>query len=237
MSRFGSEPLQSDTGAAARPTSDPGHPAASRRAWLRGVAALGGAFVAGRALAASRECRPTEAEILGPFYRFGAPFRSRLAGPGESGERLVVAGTVLSSDCRTPVPGALIEMWQADHAGKYDTSKPGNFTEVTSFHLRGMLYTNERGQYEIETIMPGRYPVPPNLPGLEQYAGLTRPAHIHFRVIDSLHVPVTTQLYFKGDPFIAADPFASRKPGLAIDLTQDGTGRRGVFDIVLARGL
>jgi catechol 1,2-dioxygenase len=119
----------------------------------------------------------------------------------------------------------------------YDTSKPGNFTEVTSFHLRGMLYANERGQYEIETIMPGRYPVPPNLPGLEKYAGLTRPAHIHFRVIDSLHIPVTTQLYFKGDPFIAADPFASQKPGLAIDLKQDGTLRRGVFDIVLARGL
>jgi len=40
-----------------------------------------------------------------------------------------------------------------------------------------MLYTNEKGQYEIETIIPSRYPVPPNLPGLEKYAGLTRPAH------------------------------------------------------------
>jgi catechol 1,2-dioxygenase len=99
------------------------------------------------------------------------------------------------------------------------------------------MYTNERGQYEIETVMPGRYPVPPNLPGLEQYAGLTRPAHIHFRVIDSLHVPVTTQLYFKGDPYIAGDPFASQKSTLAIGLRQDGPRRRGVFDIVLGRGL
>jgi catechol 1,2-dioxygenase len=99
-----------------------------------------------------------------------------------------------------------------------------------------MLYTNEQGQYTIETIVPGRYPIPPNLPGLEKYAGLTRPAHIHFRVMDSLYVPLTTQLYFKDDPFIANDPWAGQKPSLAIDLTQDGNLRRGVFDIVLARG-
>ena len=103
--------------------------------------------------------------------------------------------------------------------------------------MRGLLYTNQRGQYEIETIVPGRYPIPPNLPGLEKYAGRTRPAHIHFRVMESLHVPVTTQLYFKEDPFVAKDPWARHKPSLAIDLKQDGKLRRGVFDIVLARGL
>jgi catechol 1,2-dioxygenase len=216
-------------------TSDRDH-VISRRTWLRGIASLGGVLTAGHTLAEAQGCRPTEADIIGPFYRFGAPFRSRLAEAGESGERIVVTGTVLSADCRTPVPGALIEVWQANHAGVYDTSKPGNFTEVTSFHMRGMMYTNDRGQYEIETVMPGRYPVPPNLPGLEKYAGLTRPAHIHFRVIESLHVPLTTQLYFKGDPYIAGDPFASQKQTLAIDLKQDGALRRGVFDIVLARG-
>jgi catechol 1,2-dioxygenase len=99
-----------------------------------------------------------------------------------------------------------------------------------------MLYTNEQGRYEIETIMPGRYPIPPNLPGLEKYAGLTRPAHVHFRVMESLHIPLTTQLYFKGDPYIAGDPFASHKSTLAVDLKPDGQVRRGVFDIVLVRG-
>ena len=219
------------------PSTQPHHPAISRRTLLRGTAAFGGALVAGRALGATPGCQPTESDIVGPFYRFGAPFRSRLAEAGEPGDRIVLTGTVLSADCRTPVPGALVEIWQANHTGVYDTSTPGNFTEVTSFHMRGMLYTNERGQYEIETIMPGRYPVPPNLPGLEKYAGLTRPAHIHFRVMESLHVPVTTQLYFKGDPYIANDPFAGPKPSLAIDLKQDGSLRRGVFDIVLSRGL
>jgi catechol 1,2-dioxygenase len=209
----------------------------SRRAFLQGGAAiLGGALLAGRAAAAAQECRVTEADILGPFYRFGAPVQTRLAGPDEAGDRLRLTGTVFSADCRTPVPGALIEVWQANSAGLYDTNTPGNFTEVTAFHLRGMLSTNETGAYEIETIVPGRYPIPPNLPGLEKYAGLTRPAHIHFRVMDSLHVPLTTQLYFKDDPFLAGDPWAGHKQTLAIELTQEGEVRRGVFDIVLARG-
>ena len=209
----------------------------SRRTFLhRSASLLGGTLLAGSALAATQNCRPTESDIVGPFYRFGAPSRSRLAGPDEPGDRLILTGTVFSSDCLTPLPGALIEVWQANHAGAYDTSKPGNFTEATSCHLRGMLQTNAKGQYEIETVVPGRYPIPPGLPGLEKYAGLTRPAHIHFRVIESLHVPVTTQLYFKGDPFITNDPWAGRKPSLAIDLKQDSKVRRGVFDVVLARG-
>jgi len=62
--------------------------------------------------------------------------------------------------------------------------------------------------------LPGRYPVPPNLPGLEKFAGQTRPAHIHFRVLETLRVPVTTQRYFKGDPYIAKDPYAAHKPSL-----------------------
>ena len=209
----------------------------SRRAFLHGSGViLGGVLLTGPAYAANPDCRFTEPDIVGPFYRFGAPFQSRLAGPDEPGERLMLTGTVFSSDCQTPVPGALIEVWQANNAGAYDTIKPGNFTEASTFHLRGMLYTNEKGRYEIETIVPGRYPIPPNLPGLEKYAGLTRPAHIHFRVMESLHVPVTTQLYFKGDPFLANDPWAGHKQSLAIDLKQDGKLRRGVFDIVLARG-
>ncbi len=209
----------------------------SRRTFVNGSAAmLGGALLAGPGYAAKRDCRPTESDILGPFYRIGAPFQARLADPDEPGDRLMLTGTVFGTDCQTPLPGALIEVWQANNAGLYDTEKPGNFTEATTFHLRGMLYTNKKGQYEIETIVPGRYPIPPNLPGLEKYAGLTRPAHIHFRVMESLHVPVTTQLYFKGDPFLANDPWAGHKQTLAIDLEQDGRLRRGVFDIVLARG-
>jgi catechol 1,2-dioxygenase len=51
-----------------------------------------------------------------------------------------------------------------------------------------------------------------------------------------LHVPLTTQLYFKDDPYIAKDPWARRKPSLAIGLKQNGKFLNGTFDLVLARG-
>ena len=51
-----------------------------------------------------------------------------------------------------------------------------------------------------------------------------------------LRTKSTTQLYFKGDPYIAKDPWAGRKPSMAIPLQQDGTFLRGTFDVVLARG-
>jgi catechol 1,2-dioxygenase len=208
-----------------------------RRMVLQGIASLFGcAAMPSAVAAAARSCRLTERDIIGPFYRFGAPFQTKLAGPDEPGERLVISGKVTSADCRSRLPNTLIEVWQANQAGLYDTNKPGDFTEHVEFRLRGMMLTDQRGNYEFETIMPGRYPVPPNLPGLEKYAGLTRPAHIHFRVSESLHVPLTTQLYFKDDPFIAKDPWASRKPSMAIGLKQDGQVLRGAFDVVLARG-
>jgi catechol 1,2-dioxygenase len=208
-----------------------------RRLVLQGIASLLGGAIAPSALAATaKSCRLTERDILGPFYRFGAPFQTKLAGPNEPGERLIVSGKVFSSDCRSHLPNTLIEIWQANKAGLYDTDKPGDFTERVDFRLRGMMLTDQQGNYEFETIVPGRYPVPPNLPGLEKYAGLTRPAHIHFRVSESLHVPLTTQLYFKGDPYVAKDPWAGHKPSMAIALKQNGQFLRGTFDVVLARG-
>ncbi|MGQ0383706.1 MAG: dioxygenase family protein [Gammaproteobacteria bacterium] len=188
-------------------------------------------------MAGSHSCRLTQSEVLGPFYRFNAPFQAKLAGPDEPGQRLILSGMVRGPDCKTPLPGTLIEVWQANHAGHYDTATPGNFTDDGNFHLRGMLATDSGGRYEIETVVPGSYPIPPGLPGLEQYAGLTRAAHIHFRVIHGLHVPVTTQLYFQGDPYLAGDPWGRTKPSLAIALKKDGAIRRGNFDFVLGNGL
>lgn len=212
--------------------------AMSRRTFFhRNAALLGGVIVAGPALAVEQACRLTEAEVMGPFYRYGAPFKAKLAGPDEPGQRLIVSGTVYGSDCETPLPNTLLDIWQANAAGVYDTETPGNFTEEVDFHLRGMLYTDAEGRYEIETVVPGRYPIPPGLPGLEEYAGLTRPAHIHVKAMHSMHVPVTTQMYFAGDPYLADDPWGSRKPSLAIELSEDGGVQRGTFDFVLGNGL
>lgn len=209
----------------------------SRRNFWQGAAATLGSALAVPNIATAQECSLTPSDILGPFYRFGAPFQAKLAPAEEPGEKLIVSGTVYSADCRTALPRALIEVWQANSTGQYDTNTPGNFTESHTFHLRGMLSTDEQGRYEIDTVMPGRYPIPPGLPGLERFAGQTRPAHIHFRVMESLHVPLTTQLYFHDDPFIGKDPYASAKPSLAVKLKQDGTHLKGAFDIVLATGV
>ena len=134
--------------------------AISRRKFLHesGVV-LGGTLLAGSAFANDGGCQLTERDGIGPFYRFGAPFQTRLAGADEPGDRLVLTGTVFSSDCITPLPGAFVEVWQANEVGVYDTDQPGNFTEVTDFNLRGNMYTNEQGQYEIETIVPGHGPI------------------------------------------------------------------------------
>jgi catechol 1,2-dioxygenase len=119
-------------------------PAISRRTFFhRNAALLGGAVVAGPALAAEQACRLTQAEVMGPFYRFGAPFKAKLAGPDEPGQRLIIRGTAYAPDCSTPLPDTLLDIWQANAAGIYDTNTPGNFTEEVDFHLRGMLYTDE----------------------------------------------------------------------------------------------
>ena len=153
-----------------------------RRMVLQGIASLLGGAFAPSAFAATATLPVHGAGDTWAVLSFGSPFQTKLAGPNEPGERLTINGTVYSSDCRTRLPNTLIEIWQANKAGLYDTDKPGNFTEHVDFHLRGMMLTDQQGNYEFETIMPGRYPIPPNLPGLEKYAGLTRPAHIHFRV-------------------------------------------------------
>jgi catechol 1,2-dioxygenase len=78
-----------------------------RRIVLQGVASVFGGALAPTANA----CQLTERDILGPFYRFGAPLQTKLAGPNEPGERLFVNGTVYSSDCHSRLPNTLIEIW------------------------------------------------------------------------------------------------------------------------------
>lgn len=213
----------------------PGRSVSRRKLLLKTAAVAAGGLIAAPAVFA-QQCRPTAADVLGPFYRGGAPARAKLADAGEAGEPLLVSGTVYAPDCRTPLAGALLDVWQADSKGLYDIDKPSNLAEREPLKLRGRLLTDAQGRYEIETIMPGRYPIPPGLPGLEQFAGRTRPAHIHIIVMHPMFGPLTTQLYFKGDPHLGNDPWA--KPSLAIDLDAKATGgttrRQGKFDIVLA---
>jgi catechol 1,2-dioxygenase len=212
----------------------------ARRQFLRNSAmALGGAALAVPVIAAAKECKMTEQEILGPMYNYGAPmFQVKLADDNEPGQRLMLRGSVLSEDCRTPLPRTIIEIWQANDAGFYDKKRPGDFLEPPPpFHLRGMLLTDEKGRYEIETVVPGAYPIPPGVPGLEKFGGLTRARHIHIKVLPFLHVALTTQLYFNGDEHLAGDPWGGHKPSLALDLKTDAKYMVANFDFVLGTGM
>ncbi len=166
---------------------------------------------------AGGDCLATSDDILGPYYLAGSPVTAQIASESEPGTRLHISGSILSNDCMTPVPDAMIEVWQANDAAIYDTSD--------AFNLRGTLHSDANGHYAFETIMPGAY-----LNG-SQY----RPKHIHYRVTREGFPTLITQLYFEGDPYIPADPWASQADAAMriIPLNDVGGELEGVFDIVL----
>jgi catechol 1,2-dioxygenase len=194
-----------------------------RRKFLKAGSMLGiGSLLLPRTLLAKPseegDCAPTTDDILGPYYLAGSPNTTQVALPGEPGTRLYLSGTVLSSDCITPVPSAKIEVWQANDAAEYDTS--------AAFNLRGTMYADENGLYAFETILPGAY-----LNGA-QY----RPKHIHYKVTKPGFPELITQLYFEGDPYIDADPWASLPDAAQriIPLNPiNVTDLEGTFDVVL----
>lgn len=154
----------------------------------------------------------TESNIEGPYHRPGAPLRDELA-PHAS---LTIGGTVRDRRCR-PLAGAVMDFWQADQDGDYD---------LQGFAFRGQLRTNEAGQYSVRTLHPGRY----------RAGGLVRPAHIHVKVHANGHAPLTTQLYFLGDPHNETDPWF--RSSLVLREAPRGCcsghrGRRAHFDFVL----
>ncbi len=137
------------------------------------------------------DCKTTN-DILGPFYRPNAPIRSDLTCEGLEGNIITLKGQILGDDCTTPIENAQIEIWHCDTKGVYDNSSP-------DFRQRGRLMTDAEGNYTFKTILPGKY-----LNGQ-----LYRPSHIHFRVTAEGKREIVSQIYFEGDPDIAADPWAS----------------------------
>ena len=101
---------------------------------------------------------PTPRQTEGPYFTPKAPLKRDLREAGMAGEALRLQGVVLDKQCR-PLPGAMLEFWQADAAGAYDNA---------GFRLRGHVMANADGAWRIDSILPGAYP------------GRTR--HIHVKV-------------------------------------------------------
>jgi protocatechuate 3,4-dioxygenase beta subunit len=119
------------------------------------------------------------------------------------GERIVVSGRVIDEDGR-PIPNTLIEIWQANAAGRYihvvdqhPAPLDPNFTGA------GRCVTDAHGRYSFTTVKPGAYP-------WKNHHNAWRPNHIHFSLFGpSFLTRLVTQMYFPGDPLIPLDPIAN----------------------------
>ena len=122
------------------------------------------------------------------------------------GERIVVTGRLLDENSR-PVTHALIELWQANAAGRYrhavddhDAPLDPNFTGT------GRVLSDAEGRYRFLTIKPGAYP-------WRNHYNAWRPAHLHFSLFGiGLAQRLVTQMYFPGDPLMAYDPMVNSIP-------------------------
>jgi len=122
------------------------------------------------------------------------------------GERIIVTGRVLDADGR-PVPNTLVEVWQANAAGRY--AHGGDLHPAPldpNFTGAGRCLTDADGRYRFVTIKPGAYP-------WGNHPNAWRPAHIHFSVFGTAFTQrLITQMYFPGDPLFAFDPIYQSVP-------------------------
>src|ERR1700760_3559583 len=152
------------------------------------------------------------------------------------GQRIIVTGRVLDENGR-PVPNTMIEIWQANAAGRYIHERDNwpapldpNFTGV------GRVTSDAEGRYRYITIRPGAYP-------WGNHHNAWRPSHIHLSLLGpAFATRLVTQMYFPDDPLIALDPIANAVPTpyrdrmvsrFDINVTEPSFALGYLFDIVL----
>ena len=158
--------------------------------------------------APSRPLLPLPEEV----HRLEAPvFGEDALAPGDAdltsghageplGERIIVHGRVVDEDGR-PVPNVLLEVWQANAAGRYHHDVDRHPAPLDpNFTGAGRLLTDSAGRYRLVTVKPGAYP-------WRNHPNAWRPAHIHFSVFGRAFTQrLVTQMYFPGDPLFPYDP-------------------------------
>lgn len=155
----------------------------------------------------AESCR-TQKDAEGPFYKEDAPLRSVIE---QGGEQLIIRGKILkASDCSTPVTNATIDIWHCDVNGRYDND---------GFKCRGMVNTDQNGNYSFTTILPPSYG--------------SRPRHIHFKVRANGFPELTSQIYFKGDKNIQNDFARNAESGRVLEIKTKDRSHSGQFDIYL----
>lgn len=179
----------------------------------------------------------TEATVFGPFHVEGAPTyaNGEDVANGASGRPCVVRGTVRGLD-GTPVPGARMEVWQADDEGLYDVQREGHAPGQAQ--ARGVLHTRADGSFDFRTIVAEPYPIPTDGP-VGQLLQATRrspwrPAHLHFLIRAEGYEPLVTHVFRHGDAYLDADPVFGVRQSLVAAWTPQSDGTTLLdFDFVL----
>jgi protocatechuate 3,4-dioxygenase beta subunit len=174
-----------------------------------------------------------DADVLGPTVADFSKFND-----GEAvGERIIVTGRVLDEDGRA-VPNAVVEIWQANAAGRYHHPVDQHDAPLDPHFLgSGRVTTGEDGTYRFQSIKPGAYP-------WKNHHNAWRPNHIHFSLFGpGAATRLITQMYFPGDPLLPLDPIFNTIPDAAarqrlvshfdIEVTQPEYALGYRFDIVL----
>ena len=180
----------------------------------------------------------TESTVLGPFHMVASPRRALgdtidLVG---TGPQCVLEGRVLSAD-GTPLPGAVLDVWQANDQGFYDVQQPDVQPPGNG---RGLFTAGQDGAYWFRTIVPTHYPIPTDGPVGTLLEATKRhpyrPAHVHFIVTAPGHRPLTTHIFVAGSPYIESDAVFAVKKSLITEFTpadDPNQPARAIFDIVL----
>lgn len=211
----------------------------SRRRQLLRAAALGGLGLGcGRAAFAALAATPSE--TAGPFY----PVRpqpdtdfdlTRVAGRRgvAAGPVVRIVGRVLGTD-GAPLPGAVVDLWQANAAGRYRHPRDPNPAPLDAdFQGWAVVAADAAGGFAFRTVVPGAYPASRDW---------MRPPHIHFKISGDGHAALTTQMYFPDSPLNARDRLLMRKTAAErarMVATAAGVDAQGVrvlnYTVVLAR--
>jgi hydroxyquinol 1,2-dioxygenase len=189
----------------------------------------------------------TEATVFGPFFVEGSPDVG-LGGDvaaGAPGEPCWVSGTVRDTE-GGPVPGALVEVWEADADGHYDVQY-----DDARVSCRGHLHADADGQYRFWAVTPTPYPIPDDGPvgELLRATGRSpmRAAHLHLMVSSAGCRTLVTHVFPRGDAYLRSDSVFGVRDSLVVDVQQQlpntptpdgrriaGPWARIDFDIVLA---
>jgi hydroxyquinol 1,2-dioxygenase len=166
----------------------------------------------------------TEATVTGPFFVDGAP-QTALGGDisgGADGEPCWVEGRVTDTDGK-PLPGARIEVWEADGAGFYDVQYGDGHMAA-----RALLFADDAGRYRFWGLTPTPYPIPHDGPvgNLLAAAGRSpmRAAHLHFMVSAAGKRTLVTHIFVRGDELLARDAVFGVRNSLVMDFEQHPAG-------------